>query len=66
MAQAAAKKARSEEETGEKAIASAYRDVLGRNPLPSEAQAAADFISAQSLEHFYLALFNLNEFLYID
>lgn len=66
MAQAAAKKARSEGETGEKAIASAYRDVLGRNPLPSEALAAADFISAQSLEHFFLALFNMNEFLYID
>uniref|UniRef100_A0A7C4LIX9 DUF1553 domain-containing protein n=1 Tax=Schlesneria paludicola TaxID=360056 RepID=A0A7C4LIX9_9PLAN len=47
-------------------IASAYRRCLGRFPTPSEKERAAVFVQQEGLASFCLALFNLNEFLYID
>jgi hypothetical protein len=44
----------------------AYLLTLGRRPTVTESKLAESFIKANSLNDFCLALFNLNEFIYID
>jgi hypothetical protein len=44
----------------------AYRLVTGRPPNDREAALAAEFLAAQPLGEFALAMFNLNAFLYVD
>lgn len=43
----------------------AYRLALGRAPTEPEQKLSAEFLREQSLREFALALFNLNEFLYV-
>jgi len=47
-------------------IREAFRRVLGREPDPEERERAAAFLSGRSPEDLALALFNLNEFVYLD
>ncbi len=66
LAQAFAK--RLERECGsepEKIIDRAFRLALGRAPTSNELQRSSDFLREQPLREFTLALFNLNEFLYV-
>jgi hypothetical protein len=44
----------------------AYRLVCGRPPNPKEMRLALDFLRAQSMREFALAMFNLNAFLYVN
>ena len=46
-------------------IARAYLLALGREPTPKERSAAKDFLAEQPLKEFALAMFNLNDFLYV-
>ena len=43
-----------------------YQQLLGRNPVASEMTLALEFIHGHPDEDFCIALFNVNEFLYID
>ena len=45
-----------------------YRQVLNRRPTDAEHREAAEFLAAKgtTLADFCLALFNLNEFVYVD
>jgi hypothetical protein len=43
----------------------AFRLALGRAPTDAERASSLDFLRHQPLEDFSLALFNLNEFLYV-
>ena len=66
LAQAFAK--RLEKECGDdrgKIIDRAFRLALGRAPTALELQRSFDFLNEQPLSEFTLALFNLNEFLYV-
>ena len=66
LAQAFAK--RLEKECGadrEKIIDRAFRLALGRAPTAKELQRSSEFLDEQPLTEFTLALFNLNEFLYV-
>jgi hypothetical protein len=81
-AAALARRARGERAAaGEASIVSAYRLALGRAPEPAEIAAAREFLGglaarlkaegrgdpeAGAFEAFSLALFNLNEFVYVD
>ena len=64
MAQEAAGDSSGESE--EARVRSAYRSILGRNPEAAEIALAAEFLESQPASRFYLALFNLNEFVYLD
>ena len=48
------------------AITAAYRLALGRVPSDSEALAAREFLKDSPLSEFCRALFNVNEFVYLD
>ena len=66
LAQAFAK--RLERECGsdrDKTIDRAFRLALGRAPTANELQRSSEFLREQPLGEFTLALFNLNEFLYV-
>ena len=66
LAQAFAK--RLERECGrdqDKTIDRAFRLALGRAPTENELQRSSEFLREQPLGEFTLALFNLNEFLYV-
>jgi hypothetical protein len=43
----------------------AFRLVTGRNPTEKERQLALRFLESQSLNEFALAMFNLNDLLYV-
>jgi hypothetical protein len=47
-------------------ITLAYRLVLGRRPSDSERKLAAEFLKESSLPELCRALFNVNEFIYVD
>jgi len=47
-------------------VTTAYRLALGREPSSEEAGSAEMFIAKRGLFHFCRALFNTNEFLYVD
>jgi hypothetical protein len=47
-------------------VVRAYRLAYGRVPLDDEARAARAFVAEHGLAPFGLALFNSNEFLYVD
>ncbi len=49
----------------EKTIDRAFRLALGRAPTANELQRSSEFLHEQPLGEFTLALFNLNEFLYV-
>lgn len=46
-------------------IERAWLLVAGRNPMPEEVQLAEAFLQSQPLREFSLAMFNLNDFLYV-
>jgi hypothetical protein len=48
------------------AVIAAYRLVLGRKPSETEAKAAREFLKTSPLSEFCRALFNVNEFVYVD
>ena len=48
-----------------KIIVRAYELTLGRSPTPQEMALALDFLKEQPPKEFALAMFNLNEFLYV-
>jgi hypothetical protein len=50
----------------QKQIGLAYKLAAGRLPTPREQRLAVEFLKAQPLEEFALAVFNLNAFLYVD
>ena len=47
-------------------VTAAYRLALGRRPSDFEANAASDFLKDSPLSEFCRALFNTNEFVYLD
>lgn len=47
-------------------VTAAYRRALGRRPSVAEADAARAFLAGSPLTEFCRALFNLNEFVYLD
>jgi hypothetical protein len=47
-------------------IVRAWRLITGRSPTPQEQLRSREFLAAQPLEEFCLALFNLNAFLYVE
>ena len=49
----------------DKSIDRAFRLAVGRAPTANELQRSAEFLREQPLSEFTLALFNLNEFLYV-
>ena len=44
----------------------AYQLAVGRPPTAEELAVAVEFLQAQPLQEFALALFNLNAFLYVN
>jgi hypothetical protein len=44
----------------------AFQNAIGRNPTQKESSLAKEFLQAQPLSEFALAMFNLNAFLYVD
>src|SRR5205814_1965845 len=68
VAAAKALAARLERETpsAEERIAQAYRLTLGRMPSPAERALAREFLQQSPLCELCRALFNLNEFVYLD
>jgi hypothetical protein len=65
---AAAFASRLERETGgvpERVIERAFRRALGRPPTSQEHELSLEFLREQPLKEFALAVFNLNEFLYV-
>jgi hypothetical protein len=52
--------------TEDERITRAYRLVLGRRPTAEEQKLAHEFLAASPLGEFCRALFNLNEFVYLD
>ena len=44
----------------------AYQLVAGRMPTPTELRLARDFLAKSPLHEFCRALFNLNEFVYVE
>jgi hypothetical protein len=56
-----------ERESGQdEQITAAYRRVLGRQPTAQEIELARDFLAHSPLSEFCRALFNVNEFVYLD
>jgi hypothetical protein len=47
-------------------VATAYKIALGRSPSPTEAKAARAFLAESPLSELCRALFNVNEFVYLD
>jgi Protein of unknown function (DUF1553) len=47
-------------------VAAAYRLLLGRKPSETEAKAAREFLKDSPLSELCRALFNVNEFMYVD
>jgi hypothetical protein len=65
-AKALAARLEKETSTSEERIALGYRLALGRQPTQSELSLARDFLDQSPLSEFCRALFNLNEFVYLD
>jgi hypothetical protein len=65
-AQALAARVAKEAPTEEGRVALAYRLALGRRPSGAEMQLARDFLREAPLSELCRALFNLNEFVYLD
>ncbi len=51
---------------GSERVPHAYRLLLGREATAEEVSLGEEFLASQPLETFVLALFNLNEFVYLD
>jgi hypothetical protein len=47
-------------------VFAAYKRVLGREPTPTEAKVAREFLKDSPLSELCRALFNVNEFVYVD
>jgi hypothetical protein len=52
--------------TPDERITLAYRLILGRRPSDTEREAARDFLRESPLSELCRALFNVNEFVYLD
>ena len=65
-AKALAERLTKEAATEGERIALAYRLVLGRSPSAKEADRATAFLKDSPLSELCRALFNLNEFVYLD
>jgi hypothetical protein len=65
-AQALADRLQNEAATEEERIERAYRLMLGRRPTETEVQASRDFLRQSPLSELCRALFNVNEFVYLD
>lgn len=67
MAAAFAQRLRSEcGDDDREIVARAYRLAIGRDPMAREQELSLDFLKDQSLVEFALALFNLNDFVYVQ
>jgi hypothetical protein len=65
-AKALAARAQKEATTNDERVILVYRLVLGRKPTATEAMIAAKFLESSPLSEYCRALFNLNEFVYLD
>jgi hypothetical protein len=65
-ANAFAARLRAESQTDEQRIARAYQLTIGRQPSPTEWKLAQAFLQQSPLSELCRALFNLNEFVYLD
>ncbi len=65
-AKALAARLQKEASTNDKRIARAYRLTLGRTPTDAELRLAREFLLESPLNEFCRALFNVNEFVYLD
>jgi hypothetical protein len=65
-AKALADRLTTEAKTDDERIARAYRLVLGRSPSAKESERARAFLKDSPLSELCRALFNLNEFVYLD
>ena len=65
-ARATAERLRKEAGSREEQVTLAYRLVLGRKPAPKELELSRAFLQSSPLEEFCRALFNLNEFIYLE
>ncbi len=61
-----ADKIAAEAKTNDEQITLLYRLALGRQPSPTEAKLAREFLERSALHELCRALFNLNEFIYLD
>jgi hypothetical protein len=50
----------------EQLVERAYRIATGRMPTEAERKPAVEFLKTQPLSEFALAIFNLNDFLYVN
>jgi hypothetical protein len=65
-AKALAARVQKEAKTTEERVALAYRLTLGRSPTKIELRIAHEFLNESPLHEFCRALFNVNEFVYLD
>jgi hypothetical protein len=65
-AEATAAALRSESASGEDVVALAFRRILGREPNAGEAALAVEFLERSPLDELCRALFNVNDFVYLD
>ena len=65
-AKALAARIEKETRTSEERIALSYRFALGRQPSSAESRIGSKFLEGSSLSEYCRALFNLNEFVYLD
>jgi hypothetical protein len=65
-AKALAARLTQEGQTSDERITRAYRLILGRRPSKAELAAARDFLRESPLSELCRALFNVNEFVYVD
>ena len=65
-AKALAARLEKETKSHDERVAAAYRLVLGRKPSETEALIGRKFLDASPTSEFCRALFNLNEFVYLD
>jgi hypothetical protein len=57
---------RNETKNDDEAVTLAYRLTLGRSPAPAERKLATEFLQHSPLSELCRALFNGNEFVYLD
>ena len=65
-AKALAARVQKEATSDEERIANAYRLTLGRTPTAAEVRVSREFLADSPLNEFCRALFNVNEFVYLD
>jgi hypothetical protein len=65
-AKALAGRLEKEASTTDERIALGYRLTLGRAPTDTELRLSRDFLADSPLSEFCRALFNVNEFVYVD